>query len=57
MSFGAFISHLTMAVGAVLGYAVIIMSFILLIYLLRIAKWYIKKNDIPPLFGRRNKKD
>ena len=57
MSFGVFISNLMMAVGAVVGYSVIIMSFILLVYLLRIARWYIKKNEIPPLFGRKNKKD
>ena len=37
--------------------AVIVLAVILLVYLLRIAKWYIKKNDVPPLFGRSNKKD
>lgn len=57
MSFGTLFSHFTLALSSVAWYAIIILAVILLVYLLRIARWYIKKNDIPHLFGRRNKKD
>ena len=50
-------NYLTMAAVIAAWCIIIVLSITLLIYLLRIAKWYIKKKDIPPLFGRRNKKD
>ena len=56
-SIGTIISHLLMAVMGVAQFLVIILAVILLIYLVRIARWYIKEQDVPPLFGRRNKKD
>jgi len=50
-------NYLIMAVVAAAWCAIIILSITLLIYLLRIARWYINKNQIPPLFGRKNKKN
>lgn len=56
-SIGTIISHLLMAVMGFAQFLIIILAVILLVYLVRIARWYINKNDIPPLFGRKNKKD
>ena len=57
MSLGVVFNYLFMFAVGVAWCAVIILAVILLIYLVRIARWYINKNDIPPLFGRRKKKD
>ena len=57
MSPGTLFSHLTLALSGVAWCAIIVLALILLIYLVRIAKWYINKNDIPPLFCRKSKKD
>ena len=57
MSFGSVFNYLFMFAAGAASCAVIILAVILLIYLVRIARWYINKNDIPPLFGRRKKKD
>ena len=56
MSFGSVFNYLFMFAVGVAWCAVIVLAVILLIYLVRIAKWYIKKNEIPPLIGRRKKK-
>ena len=55
-SIGTIISHFLMAVMGVAQFLVILLAVLLLVYLLRIARWYIKEQDVPPLFGRRNKK-
>ena len=55
MSFGSVFNYLIMFAAGVAWCAVIVLAVILLIYLVRIAKWYIKKNDIPPLFQRKRK--
>ena len=57
MSFGSVFNYLFMFAAGVAWCAVIILAVILLIYLVRIARWYIKEQDVPPLFGRKNKKD
>ena len=57
MSFGSVFNYLFMFAVGVAWCAVIILAVILLIYLVRIARWYIKEQDVPPLFGRRKKKD
>lgn len=56
-SIGTIISHLLMAVMGFAQFLIIILAMILLIYLVRIARWYIKEQNVPPLFGRRKKKD
>ena len=57
MSFGSVFNYLFMFAAGVAWCAVIILAVILLIYLVRIARWYIKEQNVPPLFGRKNKKD
>ena len=57
MSLGVVFNYLFMFAAGVAWCAVIILAVILLIYLVRIARWYIKEQDVPPLFGRRKKKD
>ena len=57
MSFGSVFNYLFMFAAGVAWCAVIILAVILLIYLVRIARWYIKEHNVPPLFGRKNKKD
>ena len=56
-SIGTIISHLFLALMGVAQFLIIILAVLLLVYLLRIARWYIKEQDVPPLFGRRKKKD
>lgn len=57
MSFGSVFNYLFMFAAGAAWCAVIILAVILLIYLVRIARWYIKEQNVPPLFGRKNKKD
>ena len=57
MWMGVFFNYLTMAVAAAAWCAIIVLAIMLMVSLLRIARWYIKEHNIPPLFGRRNKKD
>ena len=57
MSFGSVFNYLFMFAAGVAWCAVIVLAVILLVYLVRIARWYIKEQDVPPLFGRRKKKD
>ena len=57
MSFGSVFNYLFMFAAGVAWCAVIVLAVILLVYLVRIARWYIKEKDVPPLFGRRKKKD
>ena len=57
MSFGSVFNYLIMFAAGLAWCAVIVLAVILLIYLVRIARWYIKEQNVPPLFGRKNKKD
>jgi len=57
MSLGVVFNYLFMFATGVAWCAVIVLAVILLVYLVRIARWYIKEKDVPPLFGRRKKKD
>ncbi len=56
-SIGTVISHLFLAIMGVAQYVIIIAGVILMVYLLRITRWYIKKHNVPPLFGNKIKKD
>lgn len=57
MSFGTAFNYFIMFAAGVAWCAVIVLAVILLVYLVRIARWYIKEHDVPPLFVRRKKKN
>ncbi|MBR5292402.1 MAG: hypothetical protein IKU32_05720 [Clostridia bacterium] len=57
MSFGTVFNYFIMFAAGVAWCAVIVLAVILLVYLVRIARWYIKEHDVPPLFVRRKKKN
>ena len=57
MSFGTAFNYFIMFAAGVAWCVVIVLAVILLVYLVRIARWYIKEHDVPPLFVRRKKKN
>ena len=56
-SLGTALGYIFMFAAGVAWCAVIVLAVILLVYLVRIARWYIKEHDVPPLFVRRKKKN
>lgn len=49
------LSHLPMLCMVLLTIAAYVMGFFLLLYLLRIARWFVREHNVPRLFARRKK--